>query len=504
MRGTKEHAFRNTLLPPQRPIAHWRSELCWLTTGSVMSFGLAFGVVVATVLPEPARAAEIDLGRGPVSVHVPASYDPAAPTPVVVLLHAFTADSQFEDGYMQLGPLADEFGFLYAYPDGTVNQSGDQFWNATEACCDYDLSGVNDSEYLRRLVDSLKARYTVDPRRVFFIGHSNGGFMSHRLACDHSETIAAIASLAGAGPTDPANCSPSSSVHILQIHGTEDGTVPFDGATLSIATAGRTYDSLAPAPGAIATVEQWASINGCTGVLEGAMPGCGQGSGGQPRRGSGGSDDPNPCDVSLGELDLDASIAGAETVITRYADGCMPDGSAELWTMRNGVHIPQLSQDFSRLVIEWLFDHPKVDCNGNGVPDEQDIAEGLSADCDGNGYPDECDRDCNDNAIPDACEIADGTARNLNGNGMPDECEPHLFGDLDFDGDIDLADYLAFSLCVGDPGVEPTGEGCCRRTGGSRRGGGTTPCNSPADLDGDDDVDLADVVIFQAAFTGTR
>jgi len=69
------------------------------------------------------------------------------------------------------------------------------------------------------------------------------------------------------------------------------------------------------------------------------------------------------------------------------------------------------------------------DCNGNGVPDPIDIAEGTSADCNNNGIPDECDidrgrsLDCNGNGIPDECDIADGTSVDCNGNGIPDECD---------------------------------------------------------------------------------
>ena len=48
------------------------------------------------------------------------------------------------------------------------------------------------------ILADVKAKYNVDPKRVFVIGHSNGGFMSHRLACDRASDVAAIVSLAGA------------------------------------------------------------------------------------------------------------------------------------------------------------------------------------------------------------------------------------------------------------------------------------------------------------------
>jgi polyhydroxybutyrate depolymerase len=94
--------------------------------------------------------------------------------------------------------------------------NGARFWNATDACCDVDASGVDDSSYLAGLINEIGSHVAVDPRRVFVVGHSNGAFMSYRMACDHADTIAAIVSLAGAPPADPAACRPTEPVAILR------------------------------------------------------------------------------------------------------------------------------------------------------------------------------------------------------------------------------------------------------------------------------------------------
>ena len=49
------------------------------------------------------------------------------------------------------------------------------------------------------------------------------------------------------------------------------------------------------------------------------------------------------------------------------------------------------------------------DCNGNGLPDDLDVALNLSVDCDENGVPDECQpcEDCNGNGFLDSCELAE-------------------------------------------------------------------------------------------------
>jgi hypothetical protein len=84
------------------------------------------------------------------------------------------------------------------------------------------------------------------------------------------------------------------------------------------------------------------------------------------------------------------------------------------------------------------------DCNANSVPDECDVAAGTSEDCTGNGIPDECEPDCNANGVADNCDIANGTSADANGNGVPDECEPPCVGDLNCDGQINFGDINPF------------------------------------------------------------
>jgi hypothetical protein len=102
-----------------------------------------------------------------------------------------------------------------------------------------------------------------------------------------------------------------------------------------------------------------------------------------------------------------------------------------------GTAINQSTQGYA-LVVTGGIQLTPPDCNGNGIPDDQDIAGGTSQDCDGNGRPDECDPDCNGdnipdvcsgvpdcnaNGIPDDCDITQGTSQDCNGNGVPDECD---------------------------------------------------------------------------------
>jgi polyhydroxybutyrate depolymerase len=258
-------------------------------------------------------------------VFVPSSYDAATPTPLVILLHGFTASGDIQEAYFQLEPLAEERGFLYVHPDGTVGVLGNRFWNATPACCDFLRSGVDDSTYLTSIIDQVSATYNVDPKRIFFAGHSNGGFMSYRMACDHADRVAAIASLAGATFEDTAACNPSEPVSVMEVHGTADQTIEYTGGRYF----GGTY------PSAPQTVATWAGYDGCATT-------------------------PTPRDDTA---DIDNSIPGNETTIETF-DGCPAGIDVELWTIRDGPHIPAIVGDdgtrtLSEAMIDFLFAHPK-------------------------------------------------------------------------------------------------------------------------------------------------
>ncbi len=256
----------------------------------------------------------------PSNLVVPSGYDPNTPAPLIVLLHGYGATGAGQNLYMGFSPLANEFGFLFLNPDGLLDPLNSRFWNATDACCNFFANPTDDSAYVRGLIEAVRAQYSVDPLRIYVTGHSNGGFMSYRMACDHADVVAAIASFAGATYANPASCSPSEPVHVLQIHGTADATIEYEGGAINL-----------PFPGAVQSVETWNQYNGCT----------------------------NSADTSAPNLDLISSLAGAETSVARYTDGCPAGGSGELWTMQAGPHVPPLTANYARSVVEYMYAHPK-------------------------------------------------------------------------------------------------------------------------------------------------
>ena len=283
------------------------------------TYCLALAVLLAAV--GAATAQTVDAGRGALPVTVPSSYSADAPAPLIILLHTYGRTGAVQDEYMGLSGLADEYGFISVAPDGTPSaaENNPRFWNASAACCNWEGKQLDDSAYIMGIIDAVKANYSIDERRVYIVGHSNGAFMAHRLAHDHSGAIAAIASLAGADQSVERPVPPHA-VHVLQIHGDADTAIAYEGGEIQ----GASY------PSAKASAENWAARNGCD--MKGA---------------------------DTGTLDLVSTLPGTDTTVTRYTDGCKPGGSAELWTIEGGEHVPELSPHFTRLTVEWLLAHPK-------------------------------------------------------------------------------------------------------------------------------------------------
>ena len=179
-------------------------------------------------------------------LHVPASYDGSQAFPLVMNFHGYTSNGTQQRGYTKMDETADAHDFIVAYPNGL-----DSSWNAGLCCGESAMSGVDDVGFTRAILDDLGARGCIDLSRVYATGMSNGGFMSHRLACEVSDRIAAIAPVSGVLGLEPGDCTPSRPVPIIQFHGTDDFLVPFEGGGL--AGSMPVSDSM----------DFWAEQNGC-------------------------------------------------------------------------------------------------------------------------------------------------------------------------------------------------------------------------------------------------
>ena len=118
--------------------------------------------------------------------------------PLVVALHGFSEYPWYVYDYFQGVNSVDDNRHLLLTPYGTENPDGYYFWNGPPACCDFYNQNIDDVSYLSSLISTAIADHGADQNRVMLIGHSNGGFMSHRMACDAGDMLPPIVKFAGA------------------------------------------------------------------------------------------------------------------------------------------------------------------------------------------------------------------------------------------------------------------------------------------------------------------
>ncbi|CAN5155086.1 PHB depolymerase family esterase [soil metagenome] len=183
-----------------------------------------------------------------VNVHVPASYDPTHPMPLVLNFHGFTSDGVQEDLLSQMTPKSDAAGFVVMYPIGTGIPLS---WNAGACCGTAAASSVDDIQFVRDLLATANQTLCTDATRIYATGMSNGGFLSHRIGCELADTFAAIAPVAGV--LGVPSCAPTRPMPVMHFHGTADPLVPYDGSTIL------------GFPSVSDTFRGWAARDTCTG-----------------------------------------------------------------------------------------------------------------------------------------------------------------------------------------------------------------------------------------------
>lgn len=259
-------------------------------------------------------------------VAVPKSYDPARPSPLILFLHGYGSSGAAHAPMFDLGSIPEDERVILLAPDGQIDKREMRYWNAVPACCDFEGEKPDDVGYLRSLIEQAKQRFSIDPRRVYVVGHSNGAAMAMRLLCDAADVFAAAVELAGPFYADIAGaCHPSAPVSVRIMHGTADRVVPFEGG--AIPGAVHPNASRFPIPSARGRAEGFAAINGCSAAQ------------------------PGP------DLDVDPTSPGAETKTWRWSE-CKGGADVELWAMHGVGHIPREILSW-RSAWEFLAAHPK-------------------------------------------------------------------------------------------------------------------------------------------------
>jgi polyhydroxybutyrate depolymerase len=187
-------------------------------------------------------------------LHVPASVDPTKGAMLVVNYHGFMSDAVQQVALTRMNAVADAKGFIVAFPYGLG-----QGWNAGDCCVELQPPNVDDVQFTKDLLALVEGQYCIDPRRVYATGMSNGGFLSHRLACAMADTFAAVAPVSGVLGIPPETCTPSRPVPILHFHGTADNVVPYDGGPAAKLLPPIQFRSVA------ATLNFWRTTDACLG-----------------------------------------------------------------------------------------------------------------------------------------------------------------------------------------------------------------------------------------------
>lgn len=275
----------------------------------------ALALAAALAAPPPVE------GR-PWSEHVPPTLAPGGAA-LLVVLHCYACTPETMEQSLRLRAEADRRGWVIAWPLGLVDSRGQRYWNATEACCDFDRAAPDDVRYLAGVIEAARARHRIDAGRVFLIGHSNGAYMAHRLACERPDLVAGLVAISGVAPADAARCKAGPPVALLQVHGERDEVVPYPGGPL-----GGGLPRLGEGPGARESAARQAARDGCAKAPE---PG--------------------------GQVNLDASTWGDETRVERWR-GCA-GGAVELWTAARVGHNFSFKRGATGLLLDFLAAHPR-------------------------------------------------------------------------------------------------------------------------------------------------
>ncbi len=258
-------------------------------------------------------------GARPALVVPPPDHDPTVPTPLLVVLHGYQSSPDQVEELFPLATAAEVLGVAVVRPQGAIDNLSRRFWNASEACCNLNDYPVNDVGYLTDLIDEISDRMAVS--EVMLFGHSNGGFMAYRLACDFPERFSAVVAVAGGLDTGPVpTCGVGGPARVLHIHGTEDRVIKYDGGSVSDLPIPLMPNDIPPYTGAEATIGAFMEGAGCDLLVAGTP------------------------------FDLDQRVDGAETVPLE-ASGCLDGRRVVLWRMEESRHEPRPGAGFAARVL---------------------------------------------------------------------------------------------------------------------------------------------------------
>ena len=179
-------------------------------------------------------------------VQLPSGYSPSKVYPVIFFFHSIRGRDTSWITARGANEYIDKNGYIAVYAQG----ANGGYWNVGGA---YPFKQVNEPHFVQSMYNWLKSNTSIDSKRVYAVGTSNGAILVHYLAIQ-TDLFAAICSIAGSLYTDEMKPS-AKPVAVLQFHGTIDKTVPYNGG---YNPWGYTFIS------AENTAAEWAKVNGCS------------------------------------------------------------------------------------------------------------------------------------------------------------------------------------------------------------------------------------------------
>jgi len=190
-------------------------------------------------------------------LHVPPKYSSTKKYPLLLVFHGGGGNSEKIAKQTGFSDYADRERFIVVYPD-----SIEKNWNDGRGTTDAEKLGVDDVKFVRSLVEQLKEKFSIDEKRIYATGVSNGGIFSHLLGCEMVDVFAAIGPVIGSIATNIVSaCNPIDPISVVVIQGTEDPFIPIEGGDTK--HKARDLGDGGLVESAQNTMELWASKNGC-------------------------------------------------------------------------------------------------------------------------------------------------------------------------------------------------------------------------------------------------
>ena len=188
------------------------------------------------------------------NVFVPESVQLVENPPLIIDLHGHTVTMEEQRSLSEFDEIAEENGAIVVWPQGHENS-----WNAGYCCGTASELQMDDTSLILKILDNVVANHSVDEKRVYLSGWSNGCAFSQKLASENSEKFAASACMSYYLLEEPqAEYSP---IPIMEIHGFLDQIVPYSNDARFLPNLD------APTHGAIQNLLQWAEMNECDGNM---------------------------------------------------------------------------------------------------------------------------------------------------------------------------------------------------------------------------------------------